>query len=78
MGDKYTSAKLNLLRRRLIKLVVGEIDYTKYFDYFIADGYAWVTNVKRDVWYQDFHNRDIYFPNTLEGYPVVLVSQTWN
>lgn len=77
-SDQYVTTQLNLLRRRLMKLVMDEVDYSKYFDYFIADGCAWVTKVKGDVWYQDFHNRDIYFPNTLEGYPVVLVSQTWN
>ena len=78
VGDKFTSAQLNLLRRRLIRLAAASIDYTKYFEYTIADGYAWITKVKGDVWYQDFRNRDIYFPDELEGHPVVLVSQTWN
>lgn len=76
-ANRYTSAKLNLLRRRLIKLAIGEIDYSRYFEYEIKDGYAWLTKAKGDLWYQDFGNYDIYIPDTIEGYPVVVVSQTW-
>ena len=73
MMDNLTP-QLNLLRRRLMKLVVAEPDYSKYFNYEIREGYAWVTSVKRDVWLQDFGNLNIYIPNKLEGYPVVIVS----
>ena len=75
VGDKFTSAQLNLLRRRLIRLAVGEIDYSPYFNYTIADGYAWVTSVKRDEWLDKFGNLDIYVPDELEGYPTVIVAQ---
>ena len=74
-GERWSSTKLNLLRRRLMRFAVGEMDYTPYFNYTIYDNTAWVTSVKRDKWYQDFGNLNIFIPNTLEGYPVVVVGQ---
>ena len=77
-GERFTSAQLNLLRRRLIRFAKGAFDYSPYFNYTIADGYAWITSVKRDKWLQDFGDLDIYVPNELEGYPTVIVAQQWD
>lgn len=78
VGEKWTSTKLNLLRRRLMRLAVSEMDYSPYFNYTIADGKAWVTSVKRDRWQQDFGNLNIIIPNSIEGYPVVVVNSVWD
>jgi len=73
IGDKYLSAKLNMLRRRIIQCAIENVDYAPYLNYTIAEGKAWVTSVKRDEWLVKFGNLDIFIPDTLEGYPVVLV-----
>ena len=77
VGDKFTSAQLNLLRRRLIKLVMPPA-YENFFNYTIEEGKAWVTSVKRDEWLAAFGNLDIYIPDTLDGYPVVIVTDMWD
>lgn len=74
---KYMSAQLNLLRRRLIKLVMPPA-YENFFNYTIEEGKAWVTSVKRDEWLAAFGNLDIYIPDTLDGYPVVIVTDMWD
>lgn len=72
--ERLTSTKLNLLRRRLMRFAVSEMDYSPYFNYTIEDGKALVTSVKRDEWLETFGNLDIFIPNKLEGYPVVIVT----
>ena len=74
VGDKYLSAKLNMLRRRIMKNAVAPIPYEDYFIYTIQDGNALVTGIRRDKWLEDFGNLDIYFPNTLEGCPVIIMA----
>jgi len=75
--DKLMSAQLNLLRRRLLQLVMPPA-YENFFNYTIEEGKAWVTSVKRDEWLAAFGNLDIYIPDTLDGYPVVIVTDMWD
>ena len=75
--NKYISAQLNLMRRRLLQFVLPPA-YENFFNYTIADGYAWVTSVKRDEWLDKFGNLDIYVPDELEGYPTVIVAQVYD
>lgn len=75
--NKLMSAHLNLLRRRLIKLVMPPA-YENFFNYTIEEGKAWVTSVKRDEWLAAFGNLDIYIPDTLDGYPTVIVTDMWD
>lgn len=61
---------LMLLRRRLMM----ETDLDDLFVYTIQNGYAYVTAVKIDKWYDLYGNYDIIIPNKIEGCPVYVVS----
>jgi len=64
---------LMLLRRRVME-GANVIDYSPYFNYYIEDGYAYITSVKRNAWLEHFGNLNIVIPTCLQGYPTRIVS----
>ena len=70
-GLRGDAMDIMLLRRRLMG-----VDYGRFFNYYLDNGICYVTSVKTTEWYEFFHNHDVVVPETIEGCPVRIVSNS--
>ena len=70
--EPNSSYELSFLRLACIWAKRDFLDWSQFFEYYIENDVVYITSVKADVWYNEFHDYDFIIPQTLLGYPVMI------
>ena len=66
------SYELSFLNLCCIWYERNPFDFEMFFEFYVEDDILYITKIKAEEWYANFHNYDFVVPNFALGYPVML------